>query len=128
MTVANTRNAIFSPAVRARTCMIVREIVPRVAIRAVILAHGSPLALGKVWSPAFPVNFAIGAGLQPLLFGCHLIALKACRTVSVGRSAWQDASLPASQQSANALLESRLACILVASNLGSEASPHRDVF
>ncbi len=71
MTVAKSRDAVFSPAVSPRTRVIVREIVPRIAIRAVILAHGSPLALGKVWSPPFPVNFAIGAGLQPLLFGCH---------------------------------------------------------
>ena len=63
MAVAKSGNAIFAPAVRARTCVIVREIVPRVAIRAVILAHSSPLALRKVWSPTFPVNFAIGAGL-----------------------------------------------------------------
>jgi hypothetical protein len=53
------------------------------------------------------VNFAIGAGLQPLLFGCHLDGREGvqnciCWVVSFARR-----SLSVSQQSANALLESR---------------------
>jgi hypothetical protein len=71
MTVAKPGDAIFAPTVGAGTRMIVRKIVPRVTDCAVILADRSPLALGKVWSPAFPVNFSIGACLQPLLFRCH---------------------------------------------------------
>jgi hypothetical protein len=74
------------------------------------------------------VNFAIGAGLQPLLFGCHLDSREGVQNCIRCAVSFARRSLPASQQSANSLLESRLPCILVASNLGSEASPHRDVF
>src|ERR1700735_1884724 len=43
--IAEAGNAVFAPAISSRTRMIVRKIVPGVAIRAVILANCSPLAL-----------------------------------------------------------------------------------
>ena len=46
MTVADPANAVFAPAVSARTCMIMGKVFPCRAARTVILAHRSPLALG----------------------------------------------------------------------------------
>src|ERR1700747_3594902 len=102
--------------------MIVRKIVPRVAVCAVILADRSPLALGEVWPPTFPVNFAIGACLQPLLFGCHSNRRKGVQHCIRWAGGLARCSFSTGLQRTSALLESRLPCILVASNLRSEAS------
>src|ERR1039457_6903458 len=69
--IADAADSVLSPAIGARTRMIVRQIVPRVAVRAVVLADRAPLPLGKIWPPALPVNFPVVAGLQPLYFGRH---------------------------------------------------------
>ena len=42
--IAETGDAVFAPAIRSRTRMVVRKIVPGVAVRAVIFANRSPLA------------------------------------------------------------------------------------
>src|SRR5579863_137613 len=66
--IAETGDAVFSPAIRAGARMIVREIIPRVAIRAVVLAHRAPLPLRQIRTPALPMGHARGAGPQPLFF------------------------------------------------------------
>ena len=66
--VANSADAVFAPAVGSRARMIVRKIIPRVAVRAVVFADRPPLALGEIWPPAFPMDFPLDAGLQPLFF------------------------------------------------------------
>src|ERR1700733_5460784 len=71
MAIAKSRDAVFSPAIRAGARMIVRKIIPGVAVRAVILAHRAPLPLRQIRAPSFPVRHALGAGPQPLLFGCQ---------------------------------------------------------
>src|SRR5439155_9064440 len=55
VTVAETGEAVFVPAVGARSCMIVRKVGPGVAVGAVVLADGAPGALGEVRAPALPV-------------------------------------------------------------------------
>src|ERR1700733_271950 len=57
--VAKTRDAIFTPAVGARTGVIMRKIIPGIAVRAVILADSSPLALGEIRSPALPMGLSL---------------------------------------------------------------------
>src|SRR5262249_5175173 len=52
--VGDSEQAVFAPTIRARACMVVRQIRPRVAIVAVILAHRAPLARAQVRSPAPP--------------------------------------------------------------------------
>src|SRR5581483_4196195 len=56
MAVADARQAVFIPAVDARTGVIVREIIPGLAGGAVVLTHRSPGALGHVRAPALPVH------------------------------------------------------------------------
>ena len=55
MAIAETGEAVFVPAVDARSCVIVRKVCPGVAVGAVILADGAPRALGEVRAPALPV-------------------------------------------------------------------------
>lgn len=69
--VADSGNAVFSPAIRARARMIVRKVIPCVAIGAVVFAHSAPLAFGKVRAPALPMNPALVDILQTSLFVRH---------------------------------------------------------
>src|SRR6185312_3496322 len=54
LVIRNTGQPILAPSVGARTCLVVREVTPRIAILAVILAHRPPLPLAQVRSPLLP--------------------------------------------------------------------------
>src|SRR5262249_44141216 len=54
LVVGEARQAVLAPAVRARPRLVMGEVVPGVAIGAVVLAHGAPLALAQVWAPLAP--------------------------------------------------------------------------
>src|ERR1043166_5846098 len=69
VTIADARESVFIPPVSARPCVIVWEIVPRRAIRAIVFTHGSPRALAEIWTPAFPVLRLLTGFFQPLFFG-----------------------------------------------------------
>src|SRR5882672_3295942 len=69
--VADPGNPVFSPAVRARPCMLVRKIFPRCPIRTVIFPDRAPLPLAQIRPPALPVPGALMRFVQTLLFGCH---------------------------------------------------------
>src|SRR5687767_10479295 len=56
--VAEPADAVLTPAVRAAAGVVVREVIPRRAVRAVVLAHGSPLPLAQVGPPSAPVGAA----------------------------------------------------------------------
>ena len=61
--VAKPGQAVFAPSVGSGPGVVMRKIRPRFAVRAVVLPHGSPLALTDVRAPVVPV-----AGLaQPIL-------------------------------------------------------------
>src|SRR5579875_2376842 len=68
MAVADAGDPVLSPAVDAGAGVIVRKIIPGIAIRAVVLANRAPLPLGKVWSPALPILPSISIGLQSVFF------------------------------------------------------------
>src|SRR5215469_11920781 len=53
--VADSPDAVFAPAIRARARMVVRKIFPRGAVPAVVFANRAPLALGKVGPPTLPI-------------------------------------------------------------------------
>ncbi len=55
MAIAEASDAIFSPAVCARTSVIVGKKLPCRTARTVILADGAPLPLGKVRPPTLPI-------------------------------------------------------------------------
>src|SRR5207248_3515895 len=69
--IANSANAVFVPAIRARPRVIVRKIIPRVAVRAVILANRPPRALGQIRPPKMPRLLRRFVFFEPLLFGVH---------------------------------------------------------
>jgi hypothetical protein len=52
--IAENEQAVFAPAIDAGASMIVRKIVPGIAIRRVVLPHRSPLALAEIGSPKLP--------------------------------------------------------------------------
>ena len=54
MLVRNPGQPIFTPAIDARTRVVVREILPGIAIGGVVFAHRTPCAFAKVRSPAAP--------------------------------------------------------------------------
>src|SRR5215469_18840646 len=54
LVVADARQSVFAPAIRAGTSLIVREVVPGIAVAAVVLANRAPLPFAQVWSPLFP--------------------------------------------------------------------------
>ena len=56
---------VLAPVIRARPRLVVREVLPRVAVRAVVLAHGAPLPLAEVRPPPPPGRVPLAPGLQP---------------------------------------------------------------
>jgi hypothetical protein len=71
LAIADAEEAVFTPAINAASCMVVREEVPAVTLLRIILAHRSPLPLGEVRTPALPVVRALRVVLKALKFGNH---------------------------------------------------------
>ena len=71
--IRNSSDSIFAPAVGAGACVVMREIIPGVAVRAVILPYRAPLPFAQIRPPQMPVLFAIVILLEALLFGVHEI-------------------------------------------------------
>src|SRR4029077_6155642 len=71
LVVANSGQAIFAPAIGPRTRLLMRQIVPGITVRAIILAHRSPLPIAEVWSPQVPALFLRIIFFNPPLFGVH---------------------------------------------------------
>ena len=59
--VADAREPVLAPAVGARAGVVVREVAPRVAVGAVVLAHRAPGALAEVRPPVPPRRAARAA-------------------------------------------------------------------
>ena len=64
MAVGDAGQTILVPSVGPRAGMIVREVVPRVAIGAIVLADRAPCALGNKRSPPVPVALLSVGSLQ----------------------------------------------------------------
>ena len=69
--IGDAKQAIFTPAVGTTAGVIVREILPAVAVSGIVFADSAPLALGKVWTPAFPVYVATDVFGEAKGFGVH---------------------------------------------------------
>ena len=72
LVVRDAGQAVFTPSIGTGPRLIVAEVTPRVAVRAVVLAHGAPLALAQVRSPLPPRNagfpgFDQAGGSAPVL-------------------------------------------------------------
>ena len=70
---------VLAPSVRAAARVIVGQVVPEFAIRAVVFAHGPPLALAQVWTPAAPVRARVGDALAFLRCVDGLVFFVKCR-------------------------------------------------
>src|SRR5438105_2590157 len=68
MAVADAGQPGFVPPVRARSRVIVREVVPRRPARAVVLADAAPGAVAEVRSPTLPVLRALAVFLEADVF------------------------------------------------------------
>src|SRR5262249_29605936 len=70
VTIANSGETIFIPAVSARACMIVRKVVPGRAIGTVVFTHCPPSTLAQVRTPALPMFPTPPRFFQSLMFRC----------------------------------------------------------
>ena len=68
LVVGDAAQPVLAPAIRAQSRLVMREVVPRVAVLAVVLAHGAPLALTEVRSPLLPRDTRLACLVQPPLF------------------------------------------------------------
>ena len=58
LVIAKAPHAVFVPAISAAAGMVVGEIVPGVAVCAVVFAHRAPGALAEIGTPTLPIGFA----------------------------------------------------------------------
>ena len=72
--VADLSQPILAPAIRARTSLVVVEVLPRGAVSAVGLSDGAPRALAQVGAPSAPVLFSEPLILKSFAFWIHTAA------------------------------------------------------
>src|SRR5262249_16068514 len=63
---------VLAPTVGARPCLIMGEVVPRIASCAVILPHRPPLPLAEIRTPFLPRDVLLTCFFQAFLFGVHV--------------------------------------------------------
>ena len=68
LVVADAGDAILAPVIGARARLIVGKVVPSVAVLAVVLPYGSPLALAEIGPPQLPRSPGLPALLKARLF------------------------------------------------------------
>src|SRR5271165_1503379 len=69
MIVAQSGEAVLAPVIGARTRLVMAEIVPRVAVLAIVLADCAPLAFAEVWPPLSPWNVPLARLVEAQRFG-----------------------------------------------------------
>src|SRR5204862_4415436 len=117
--VADARDAVLAPAVGARTRVVVRQVFPRRAVGAVVLAYGAPLPLAHVRAPAPPRRLPGARFGEPRLFGGHFDFSRGHRGARRGSiDQWRYPRLPASRRRTGSWSTSRRS-----SALSSSASP-----
>src|SRR6516165_4126206 len=67
LVIRDSREAVLSPAVSARTRLVVSEIVPGIAILAVIFTYRAPLPFTKIGTPFLPGDAALTRFIQTSL-------------------------------------------------------------
>src|SRR5437016_7583453 len=73
LAVGDAEKSILAPTVSAAAGVLVREMVPGLAVWRVILAHDRPLALAEIRRPAFPA--LLSGGVLAHTPGFHTIGL-----------------------------------------------------
>src|SRR5215467_9108879 len=72
MTVTDPGNAVLIPAIRPGSGVIVRQVLPGIAVWTVVLANSAPRALAQVRTPSLPMRPSLPRFFQSKLFVCHL--------------------------------------------------------
>src|SRR5208282_1725420 len=90
LAIAEAEQPVFAPSVGPAAGMVMRKVVPAIAIGGVVLADGAPLALRQIGAPALPIGGPLRVFLQ---------AARLCAEVSIAahadRSVWiRGARLP----------------------------------
>ena len=70
--VADPCKPILAPVIGTRSRLVMREVVPGIAVLAIILADRTPLPLAQVRTPLFPGSFACASLLKSDVFDCHV--------------------------------------------------------
>jgi hypothetical protein len=65
--VAESEEPVLTPAIGAEPRVVVREVVPRIAVGGVILADGTPLPFAEIRPPAPPLRRAASLFEAPVL-------------------------------------------------------------
>src|SRR5262245_43864572 len=73
--VANAGQTILAPAVGARAGVIMGEVIPRVTVVAVVLAHCAPLTLAQIRSPLLPGNLPRSSLVESEMLYSHKVLL-----------------------------------------------------
>src|SRR6478736_2848990 len=73
--VRNPGQTVFAPPISAGMRLLVAQIIPGVAVLAVVLAHRAPLAFTEVWPPLLPRRAGLAGGFESLLFSIHMVLL-----------------------------------------------------
>ena len=71
--IRESRDAVLAPAIGAAARVIVREVFPGGAARAVILADGAPLAFAQIRTPVLPALGSGDLGEQSLALDVHVL-------------------------------------------------------
>src|ERR1700734_1001669 len=69
MNVGDPRETVLAPSVCARARLVMREIIPGIAVLAIVFADGAPLPLAQVGPPLFPRYLGVVAFPQASAFG-----------------------------------------------------------
>src|SRR5215469_12940390 len=69
LVVGEARQPILAPPVGTRSGLVMGEVVPRVAVCAVVFAYRPPLSFAQIRSPLAPWNAAFVCFRKPLLLG-----------------------------------------------------------
>ena len=67
--VGNAQEPVLAPSICPAARLIVRKIIPAIAIGRIILAHRGPLPLREIGPPPFPICLAIAIILEAVAFG-----------------------------------------------------------
>ena len=73
--IGDTGEPVLAPPVRTVLRLIMGEVIPGIAVGAVIFAHGSPLALTQIWPPLLPRGSSFAVLLEPGLFRARFVHL-----------------------------------------------------
>src|SRR5260221_743532 len=66
--IANAGDAVFAPTICLAPRQVMRQVIPGVAIGAVVFANRRPSTIGDIGSPATPIAFIVGDFAEPVVF------------------------------------------------------------